>query len=1213
MKHLIILIVLVTSLGFAQHNVQTPGSYGNRINQQNAGDSGNETSGLIGNRYNGHAAGEQFGTCTVGAGDLNADGYPDIAISAFAYGNNKGRVYIYLGSNDVDKNEDVVISGESEGDRFGFSLSSAGDFNGDGFDDLLVGAYNYATTGKAYLYLGGSKFDNFPDAVFLNNSPNSFFGTSVACAGDVNGDGYSDIIVGANGNNSNNGTAYIYFGGSVINPDADIIIDGTAASFFGSTVAGIKDMNGDGYDDVVIGEYPFSTNDGRAFVFLGGSSMDTVSDLTLTGNSDQKLSRSIAGGDVNGDGYSDLIIGCPGAASSFGLVIIYYGSASLDSQSDQLLYPESSATAGSFGFSIAAADINGDCFDDVIVGAYTNNTATGKVYGFCGGTVMDSYADMMYIGSSANSYFGCAVANAGDLNDDGFDEIIAGATGFNSNRGEAILLQNRIDGYDSPDIIIPGSPYDYCNAGDVNGDGYNDLLILYSTGFSLYYLGPNMVTTPAATANGTFGTMYSAGDVNGDGYDDVLLTDYSSGSNSGAAYLFLGSENFDFTVDLTFIGTDSAKLGYDVTALDYNNDGYSDLAISSPNAKNSTYTSSRTGNVKIFYGGANIDNIHDVLFEGYDHNSQFGASIANAGDIDHSGRESIIIGIPGGTGTGRATLYDAYYSLQGEASGNNFGSLVAGGGDFNGDGFNDFAVSAPNFGAASSYQGRIYIYFGGTNLDAAADLSITGYTYSNIGYCDIAGDINGDGFDDLIASTPAGSFGIYFGGREMDNQPDVFFSYFPIPIGDINNDGFDDLVCYPSVLTGAGTGIYLSSPPPAKPRIMRIEDVPFDEGGQLNIKFARSGFDMPGNGAVTNYIVQRSAAPGLQGYFWENIEEVTPIGMKRYLVTIDTQADSLNTFYRVIAQTADEDYYWVSNIVAAQSIDNISPSAVRMFRGSFGGNSVTLNWNENREEDLFGYYIYRSPVAFINPDEVSPLAIVHDTLFIDSNPPSGSLFYFIRAKDIHGNFSPLISASNNPLPVELSAFTASVSDYNVTLNWQTITEVDNYGFQVERAIINAPSPDGGQEVKITDWLSLGFVAGAGYSNSPRSYSFTDKNVFEGTYNYRLKQIDNIGNYKYSDIVEITVNHHSLSFELFQNYPNPFNPATKIMFNIPSEDQVEIKVFNALGLEIATLLNEKMPGGAHSIEFNAENLSSGIYFYRIISGKYSETKKMILLR
>lgn len=1173
------------------------------------GDGGNETSGLIGKNFNGHFAGEQFGTCVTGAGDLNADGYPDLAISAFAYSNNTGRVYVYLGSNNEDKNADVIISGEFEGDRFGFALSSAGDFNGDGFDDLIVGAYNYAATGKVYLFLGGSHFSNYPAAVFLNNIPNSWFGTSVACAGDVNGDGYSDIIVGANGYNSNNGRAYIYFGGATVNTEADLTIDGTAGSFFSSTVAGIKDMNGDGFDDVAVGEYPFSTNAGRAFVYLGGSAMDGVSDLTLTGNNDQKLSRSMTGGDVNGDGYSDLILGGPGAELNFGFVIIYYGSAALNAESDKLLYPESvAAGAGSFGYSVAAADINGDCFDDVIIGAYTNNSATGKVYGFFGGTVMDSYIDIMYSGSSANSYFGCSVANAGDLNGDGFEEVIVGATGFNSNRGQSVLLQNRTDGHDTPDIIIPGNPYGYSNVGDVNGDGYNDLLIQYTTQVSLFYLGPSTETTPAATAAFLSSDMFAAGDVNGDGYDDIILADYSFDSYSGCAHLCLGSENFDFNADLSFFGADSARFGFDITALDFNNDGYSDIAISSPYAKNSYYTTMRTGNVKIFYGGTNVDNISDWLYEGYNNNDKFGYSITGVGDIDHSGRESIIVGVPG-EGSGYVRFFDMFGTIRGEASGNAFGSYVTGGGDLNGDGFNDFAVGAYNFGAGN---GKIYVFFGGPNLDATADLTITGLNYASIEYCEIAGDINGDGFDDLIAQKSQGGYGIYFGGREMDNQPDIHLDYaYTIPIGDINNDGLDDIVSSSHLYQG--TGIYLSSPPPSKPRIMQIEDVPFDEGGQLNIKFARSGFDMPGNGTINKYIVQRSAAPGLWGYFWESIEEVTPLGIKRYLVTINTQADSLNTFYRVIAQTADETYYWVSNIVSAQSIDNISPSAVRMFRGSFGGNAVTLNWNENREEDLFGYYIYRSSAFSINPDEVSPLAISHDTLYIDSNPPSGSLFYFIRAKDIHGNFSPHVSASNNPLPVELSVFTASVKDNNVTLNWRTITEVDNYGFHIERAIINEPSPNGSQEVKITDWLSLGFVAGAGYSNSPKTYSFTDKNVSGGTYYYRLKQIDNIGNYKYSDIVEVTVNHHSLSFELFQNYPNPFNPATKIMFNIPSEDQVEIKVFNALGLEIATLINEKMPGGAHSIEFNAENLSSGIYFYRIISGKYSETKKMILLR
>lgn len=186
------------------------------------------------------------------------------------------------------------------------------------------------------------------------------------------------------------------------------------------------------------------------------------------------------------------------------------------------------------------------------------------------------------------------------------------------------------------------------------------------------------------------------------------------------------------------------------------------------------------------------------------------------------------------------------------------------------------------------------------------------------------------------------------------------------------------------------------------------------------------------------------------------------------------------------------------------------------------------------------------------------------------------------------------------LPVELTTFSAKISDSNVILNWQTATEVNNYGFDVERRSDN--------EV----WKKIGFVQGSGNSNSPKKYSYIDKPNAGSSFNYRLKQIDTDGKYVYSPEVEVKLEDPA-DFSVKQNFPNPFNPATMIEYSIPSDNNVEIKVFNVLGMEVATLLNENEQAGVHSVEFDASNLSSGIYFYKIVSGNYYEIKKMILLR
>ncbi len=219
--------------------------------------------------------------------------------------------------------------------------------------------------------------------------------------------------------------------------------------------------------------------------------------------------------------------------------------------------------------------------------------------------------------------------------------------------------------------------------------------------------------------------------------------------------------------------------------------------------------------------------------------------------------------------------------------------------------------------------------------------------------------------------------------------------------------------------------------------------------------------------------------------------------------------------------------------------------------------------------------------------------------------------------DNSGDFYEEMDLVNNaPLPVELSSFTASQYENGVLLKWRTETEVDNYGFEVERN--NPPhSPLPGGEEK--GWVKIGFVEGHGNSNSSKNYSFTDENISAGTYSYRLKQIDNDGIFEYSDIVEITIGSPE-EFQLEQNYPNPFNPTTTIKYSIPGVISTEernlnvlLKVYDVLGNEITTLVNEEKPSGNYSVEFNAANLPSGIYFYTLESGTFVQTKKMLFLK
>ncbi len=186
------------------------------------------------------------------------------------------------------------------------------------------------------------------------------------------------------------------------------------------------------------------------------------------------------------------------------------------------------------------------------------------------------------------------------------------------------------------------------------------------------------------------------------------------------------------------------------------------------------------------------------------------------------------------------------------------------------------------------------------------------------------------------------------------------------------------------------------------------------------------------------------------------------------------------------------------------------------------------------------------------------------------------------------------------VPVELISFSVSVSGSNIELNWQTATETNNSGFEIERSLDNL------------NFSEIGFVPGSGTTTEPMNYNYSDNSVGSGKYYYRLKQVDYDGSFDYSNVVYVEIGLPS-EFSLEQNYPNPFNPSTKISFTIPTKEFVSLKVYDIMGNEVTKLVNEEMPAGSYSKYFNASGLSSGTYFYKLQAGNKIQTQKMILMK
>jgi hypothetical protein len=209
---------------------------------------------------------------------------------------------------------------------------------------------------------------------------------------------------------------------------------------------------------------------------------------------------------------------------------------------------------------------------------------------------------------------------------------------------------------------------------------------------------------------------------------------------------------------------------------------------------------------------------------------------------------------------------------------------------------------------------------------------------------------------------------------------------------------------------------------------------------------------------------------------------------------------------------------------------------------------------------------------------------------------------------INGSYSGSGTQCGGALPVELVALTAQSTRKTVTLNWTTATETDNAGFEIERRLMANGS------LHSSDWTSIGFVEGKGTSTSRTQYSFADKGLSPGRYAYRIKQIDRNGSTAYTAATEVEVGLAPKEFTLSQNYPNPFNPTTTIEFTLEKDGRVVLKLFDAIGRELATLLDENRTAGYYqSVTLDASRFGSGMYVYRIEANGKLLSRKMLLVK
>lgn|GEM_PF-2629709 len=560
-----------------------------------------------------------MGAMVAGGQDLNGDGYGDVVVSAPAYSDDRGRAYVFYGSAELlDLAAPVRLKGEAAYNDFSDTIALVGDVNGDGFPDVAVGASGYdgdgtTTTdyGRAYLYTGSVDGIHNVDRIIIEAPDGATSFGGVAALGDTDGDGLAELALRApEGEGDYDDVVYVYAGATTW-PDAAATVAWQEESnaHAGASAAGVGDVDGDGYDDLLVGAPQYRHATGRALLFLGSASglPDTPSWTVVGSEEGQELGHAVAAaGDVDGDGYDDVLVSSAATADGPARVELYRGSAAgLEASPTLALFGEGPAE-DEFGWQMEpVGDVDGDGYADVVISALRSDSKVESEWLYRGSADgLETTGALLYSATSGWESVDIRVAGIGDVDADGDDDVAIGTpyTGDGS-LGQVDLYMGSAAGLGtSPVLTLSDADFDYfgyavAGVGDVNGDGYDDLAVgVWDSGGEIVVYTGSATGISAASAVRIvdrsksldfFGEdLAGVGDMDGDGYDDIAVSrsayELTTGEVVGAVEILPGGPTGPTDVPLwTFVGDmDHGSFSKDFwPAGDTDGDGLRELVV----------------------------------------------------------------------------------------------------------------------------------------------------------------------------------------------------------------------------------------------------------------------------------------------------------------------------------------------------------------------------------------------------------------------------------------------------------------------------------------------------------------------------------------------------------------------------------------------------------------------------------------------------------